>query len=69
MHWRYAPSGTPDEWSRDDKLLSLVLHRFNKLPDKQQAFPVVLFAGHELHELPRNFRPLVADIAAIRVNW
>ena len=32
----YAPSGTADEWSLDDKLLSLDLRRLSKLPDKQQ---------------------------------
>jgi hypothetical protein len=32
-HWQYAPSDTPDEWPRDDKLLSLILALFNKLHD------------------------------------
>jgi len=42
---QYAPSDTPDEWSLDDKLLSLGLRRFSKLPDKQPASfgPIVTF--------------------------
>ena len=57
MDCRYAPSCTPDEWSRDDKLLLVSPASFlANCPTNNKRSFVARFAGHELRELPRNFR-------------
>ena len=57
----YAPSGTADEWSLDDKLLSLDLRRLSKLPDKQQVSFVTDRSASARREVEGKHHPVDRD--------